>query len=159
MSSQVIPKGEASAEALTKTIDHWKLSVNQRVLAMDAIASVTDTSERVYTYEQFYDMALADCDLLIQPGEGANYFDADGNPDGGWAEAKGLQIRWGREADDNGQWEGCLPITALYMVWQRLTALQDQHCDASEKAIEHIHQAIEALKAKIVERFKREGCV
>ena len=144
--SKTVGKGVAAAEALMTEVEAlFDMTVEQRAAVESAIDVCTDPDEPETSYYQFYEMAeLFECKISGQPLDAGDFTDGDGNPDGGWAESTGLQIRWQRGALDKDAegypWNGAFPVTVLEAVMLRLEYYQRGKfkCDDNDEAIHHI---------------------
>ena len=161
--SEMIGKGLDAGDALMDEVeDLFEFTVEQRQAIVEAVNICTDPDEPDYTYEQFYKKArLAECKISGQPLEAEDHTDGDGNPDGGWVESTGLQIRWQRgplDKDAEGYpWNGAFPVTVLEAVLHRIDYYQRGkfRCYDNDEAMKHIQKAIEVLNRRQVNRFCR----
>jgi hypothetical protein len=158
----IIGKGEDVAEALMMEVEAlFRMDVVQRDCIQKAIGIVTDSENKDYSYEDFYNMAgLDEYEISGQPIEATNFTDGEENPDGGHTEGCGLSIRWQRGAldfDDDVPWNGCFMVTLLESAQRRLEYYQETKfkCDDNEEALGHIKSAIKVLNRRQVERFCR----
>jgi hypothetical protein len=162
MSKVVMKTPDAPLALMTEVEALFEMTPIQREKVEDAIDAATAPETPPVTYEEFYDKAgLAECKVSGQPLEAENYTDADGNPDGGWVEAPGLQIRW-QQGPLNGPyednpWNGAFPVTVLEAVLHRLEYYQDGKfaCQDNNEAIHHIKRTIDTLNKRQIERFCR----
>ena len=158
--SNIIPKGSDASQHLLSSVEAvFDMSAEQRRTVEALVDAATDQNQPSWTYAEFYRMAgLESCKLSRQPLEQVGYFDEGETPDGGWCDGTGLQIRWTREQESDGQLDGCLPVTVLYAVRHRLQLLESAGCLVNEEALRRINQAIDAFEAEVIENFKRNGC-
>lgn len=91
-----------------------------------------------------------------------NYNDADGNPAGGYVEAKGLQIEWqngplGR-GEDRREPNGAFVETVIAAAVQRIEYYQDSKFHSVENAVAlgHLRAALEVLEERTRAREDRE---
>jgi len=161
--SRKIEKGPEAAERLMKEVEAlFDMTVEQRECVRRAVDACTDPALPERTYQDLYDIGfMMNCKVSGQPIEAEHHTDGDGNPDGGWAEGCGFQVRWQRgtlDRDSEGHpWNGAFPVTVLEAVMQRLTYYQGGKfsCRENEEAVLHIGNAIAALNRRQVARFVR----
>lgn len=157
MHSEVIPKGEAAKDALWAEIDRcFAIQEHSREGVERCVEVATSPDKKSMTYEELYcEAKLVKHPLRPQPVECVDCFDCDGRPAGGWAEGKGLQIRWSHDADD--EWDGSLCETVLQATYNRLKALQDKGLDFEPRIFGGLSAAIVGLQDDRRKRFKRNG--
>lgn len=160
---KIIGKGDEVADILMSEVEAlFEMNKEQRDCIELAIERATDIEEPDWTYETLYEVAaMMKFKIAGQPIESENYTDEDGNPDGGFVEGPGLQIRWQRgplEADAEGMpWNGCFLVTALEAAKRQLEYYQGTKfkCGDNEEALLHVENAIRVLNRRQVNRFCR----
>lgn len=159
--SDIIGKGPDWEESLMFEVESlFEMDSIAREKVENAIAECCDPDLPSKTYADLYVMAgLEMCRVSGQPVESENYTDEDGNPDGGWVDAPGLQIRWQRgpvDFDDATPWNGCFLVTVLEAARRQLEFYQGGKfkCHDNEEALLHVESAIRTLNRRQVDRFK-----
>lgn len=108
-------------------------------------------------------------DLNVQPGiKATNVVDKDGNPTGGtvnmrMGERNPLRVQWqdgprGKDAEGNlGPSNGAFVEDVIWAALQRLEFFQTSKYahPANAEAVSHLHQALEMLNTRRVERADR----
>lgn len=161
---RVIGKGKDAVDSLVLEVENlFDMTDKQREVVFRAIDLSTNPDEKDWTYETFYIMAeLQYCQISGQPITSENSMDGEGNPDGGWIEAPGVQIRWQRGPidpdDENGEpWNGAFLVTVLECARRQLGYYQSGKyaCDSNAKALRQLDDVIFTLNGRQLERFIR----
>ncbi len=90
-----------------------------------------------------------------------NYFDADGNPEGGQAFGPGFAVAWQRgplgRGEDRVDPNGAFVENVIQACIDRLTFYQKSKfaCEENAKALEHLHEAKSVLNKRTVDREAR----
>ena len=161
--SKEIDKCPEEFERLMHEIEaFFEMTSGDRTKVEKVVYKVTDPEERPYTYKQLCELiGVQDLKIAGQPLESENYMDEDGNPEGGWAEAPGLQIRWQRGALDFESeaepWNGCFLVTVLEAAKRQLEFYQGTKfkCADNENAMAMVEMAIRILNKRQLDRFER----
>jgi hypothetical protein len=156
---KLIGKGEEAFNGVMEEIEAmFEMDVVQRDCVEQAVFKMTEPDTREYTYQELYDTALSDLRIFGQPMTLVDYTDGEGNPEGGWMEACGLQIRWQRGAldfEDDVPWNGLFLVTLLEAAQRRLEYYQSTkfECEDNAEALQHITDAINVLNSRQIRRF------
>jgi len=156
-----IPKGEEAAEALIAEVEAlFELDVKQRALVLHMAGVTTDHDQPDRTYEDFFRACgLSSCRIQGQPLETHNEILPDGTPDGGWAEAPGLAIRWQKGAlnfeEGEVSWNGCFLVTLLQVAEAQLEFYENSKyaCNDNADALVKVREAMEILNRRQIRRF------
>ena len=99
--------------------------------------------------------------MALQEFFSFHFDDAEGNPGGGHSNAQGIQIAWqngplGR-GENRQEPNGAFVETVIAMAGDRLVYYQGGEfaCEENAKAIEHLRDALKALKSRTADREKR----
>lgn len=158
-----IKKGAEEYNRLMHEIEaFFEMDVEERSRVEKVVYKATDSEERPYTYKHLCELIMAqDLRIAGQPLKSGNYTDGEGNPDGGYSEAPGLQIRWQRGAldfeDEEEPWNGCFLVTVLEAAKRQLEFYQSTKfkCADNENAMAMVEMAIRILNKRQLDRFER----
>lgn len=160
--SKEIKKGIEEYIRLMREIESFfDMDCEEREKIEKVVMGMTE-DDRPYTYDQLCTRIGVD-NLRIsgQPIESESHTDENGNPDGGWTEAPGLQIRWQRGALDfesGGEpWNGCFLVTLLEAAKRQLEYYQGGKfkCEDNNNAMAFVELAIRVLNKRQLERFSK----
>jgi hypothetical protein len=160
--SKFIGKGQEARDGLIALVEAMFVLTPEIRSQVEYFASIaTSPGEPNRTYEWFHDSAmLMDAKMAHQPLLTEDYTDEYAQPDGGFAEASGLAIRWqkGILCPEAGEipWNGSYLRTVLEAVNRRMSFLGSAKSHSGyDVAARLVKEAMSMLDGLARESFKR----